>query len=109
MYARFSHINSSIVSYLTSLYVSNITRLFIKTSYHYLSPSDKYSPPSPLPPTVPKVMIVPVGDRYVKAGSTVKVDCQITDVVQLPDYIFWYHEDKRVMDRRDPNLLVSEI
>ncbi|KAK4304282.1 hypothetical protein Pmani_023763 [Petrolisthes manimaculis] len=52
-------------------------------------------------------MIVPVGDRYVKAGSTVKVDCQITDVVQLPDYIFWYHEDKRVMDRHDPNLLVA--
>nr|XP_045608235.1 uncharacterized protein LOC123764426 isoform X2 [Procambarus clarkii] len=56
---------------------------------------------------IPKVVIVPVGDRYVKAGSTVRVDCQITDVVQLPDYIFWYHEDKRVMDRRDPNLLVT--
>ncbi|XP_071525117.1 uncharacterized protein [Panulirus ornatus] len=56
---------------------------------------------------IPKVMIVPEGDRYVKAGSTVRVDCQITDVVQLPDYIFWYHGDKRVMDIHDPNLLVT--
>lgn len=56
---------------------------------------------------VPKVKILPVGDRYVKAGSTVIIDCQITDVVQLPDYIFWYHEEKRVMARHDPNLMVS--
>ncbi|MPC93524.1 hypothetical protein E2C01_088656 [Portunus trituberculatus] len=56
---------------------------------------------------VPKVKILPMGDRYVKAGSTVRIDCQITDVVQLPDYIFWYHQEKRVMARHDPNLTVS--
>ncbi|XP_047494590.1 uncharacterized protein LOC125042766 [Penaeus chinensis] len=56
---------------------------------------------------IPKVTIVPPGDRFVKAGSTVRVDCQITDVVQLPDYIFWYLEDRRVMDHQDPNLLVT--
>lgn len=56
---------------------------------------------------IPKVRIVPPGDRFVKAGSTVRVDCQITDVVQLPDYIFWYLEDRRVMDHQDPNLLVT--
>ena len=38
-----------------------------------------------------------------------KVDCEITDVVQLPDYIFWYHDGIRVLDTRDPNLLVSII
>ncbi|XP_063866272.1 LOW QUALITY PROTEIN: uncharacterized protein LOC135103650 [Scylla paramamosain] len=56
---------------------------------------------------IPKVKILPMGDRYVKAGSTVRIDCQITDVVQLPDYIFWYHQEKRVMARHDPNLTVK--
>ncbi|XP_064091840.1 uncharacterized protein LOC135205326 isoform X2 [Macrobrachium nipponense] len=56
---------------------------------------------------IPKVEILPPGDRYVKAGSEVRIECQITDVVQLPDYIFWYHEEKRVMDHLDHNLLVA--
>ncbi|XP_068224805.1 uncharacterized protein [Palaemon carinicauda] len=56
---------------------------------------------------IPKVAILPPGDRFVKSGSQVQVDCQISDVVQLPDYIFWYREDKRVLDQMDPNMLVT--
>lgn len=57
--------------------------------------------------TVPQVNIDPPGDRHVKAGSEVRIDCHITDVVQIPDYIFWYHDNVRVLDRMDPNLDVS--
>ncbi|XP_066989266.1 protein amalgam-like isoform X2 [Macrobrachium rosenbergii] len=56
---------------------------------------------------IPKVTISPPGDRFVKSGSQVQVDCQISDVVQLPDYIFWYREGKRVLDQTDPNMLVT--
>ncbi|XP_076044503.1 uncharacterized protein LOC143027209 [Oratosquilla oratoria] len=50
---------------------------------------------------VPKVEIDPPRDQYVEAGSTVKINCKITDVVQLPDYIFWYHEKRRIMDHNN--------
>uniref|UniRef100_A0A6A7G5P3 Hemicentin-2 isoform X2 n=1 Tax=Hirondellea gigas TaxID=1518452 RepID=A0A6A7G5P3_9CRUS len=56
---------------------------------------------------VPQVNIEPPGDRHVKSGSKVRIDCHITDVVQIPDYIFWYHDNVRVLDRTDPNLDVT--
>ena len=56
---------------------------------------------------VPQVNIEPPGDRHVKAGSQVRIDCHITDVVQIPDYIFWYHDNVRVLDRANENLEVS--
>lgn len=57
-------------------------------------------------PTVPQVNIEPPDDRHVKAGSKVTIDCHITDVVEMPDYIFWYHDKVRVLDRMDSNLEV---
>ena len=56
---------------------------------------------------MPQVNIDPPGDRHVKADSQVRIDCHITDVVQIPDYIFWYHDNVRVLDRTDENLDVS--
>lgn len=53
---------------------------------------------------VPKVNIKPTGDLHVKAGSRVRIDCHITDVVKIPDYIFWNHEDSRVLDSVDENI-----
>ncbi|XP_066976758.1 uncharacterized protein [Macrobrachium rosenbergii] len=56
---------------------------------------------------VPKVEIIPPGDRYMKAGSRVQIDCHIKNVVMLPDYIFWYHGDVRLMENKEPNILVT--
>ncbi|XP_018019534.1 uncharacterized protein LOC108675991 isoform X2 [Hyalella azteca] len=56
---------------------------------------------------VPQVNIEPPDDRHVKAGSKVRIDCHITDVVEMPDYIFWYHDKLRVLDRIDRNLEVT--
>ncbi|XP_064120968.1 uncharacterized protein LOC135225602 [Macrobrachium nipponense] len=56
---------------------------------------------------VPKVEIIPPGDRYMKAGSRVQIDCHIKNVVMLPDYIFWYHGDVRLMENKETNILVT--
>ncbi|KAF2369156.1 Immunoglobulin I-set [Trinorchestia longiramus] len=56
---------------------------------------------------VPQINIEPPDDRHVKAGSKVRIDCHITDVVEMPDYIFWYHDARRVLARTDRNLDVT--
>lgn len=33
-----------------------------------------------------------------KAGSTVSIKCVITQSLEEPAYIFWYHNEKRVLD-----------
>jgi hypothetical protein len=40
----------------------------------------------------------------VKAGSTVNLKCVITQSLEEPAYIFWYHDGQRVLDY-DRNLL----
>lgn len=37
-------------------------------------------------------------DLYVKAGSTVSLKCVITQALEEPAYIFWYHNDARVLN-----------
>lgn len=37
-------------------------------------------------------------DIYVKAGSTVNLKCVITQSLEEPAYIFWYHDGQRVLD-----------
>ena len=56
---------------------------------------------------MPQVKIEPPGDRHVNYGSSVQIDCHITNVVQTPDYIFWYQDEVRVLDSTDPNLEVG--
>ncbi|XP_068225063.1 uncharacterized protein [Palaemon carinicauda] len=56
---------------------------------------------------IPKVEIYPPGDRYMKAGSRVQIDCHIKNVVMLPDYIFWYHGDVRLMENKEDNIIVT--
>lgn len=47
---------------------------------------------------VPKIEIVGEADVYVKAGSTLTLKCVITQSLEEPAYIFWYHDDVRVLD-----------
>lgn len=48
--------------------------------------------------TVPKIEIVGESDLYVKAGTTVSLKCVITQALEEPAYIFWYHNDERVLN-----------
>lgn len=35
---------------------------------------------------------------YVKTGSTVSLKCVITQSLEAPAYIFWYHDAERVLN-----------
>ncbi|CAG9832474.1 unnamed protein product [Diabrotica balteata] len=46
---------------------------------------------------VPKIEIEGESDIYVKRGSTVQLKCVITQSLEEPAYIFWYHDGERVL------------
>lgn len=48
--------------------------------------------------TVPNIEIIGESDIHVKAGSTVSIKCVITQSLEEPAYIFWYHNERRVLD-----------
>lgn len=47
---------------------------------------------------VPNIEIVGESDIHVKAGSTVSIKCVITQSLEDPSFIFWYHNANRVLD-----------
>lgn len=47
---------------------------------------------------VPKIEIMGESDLYVKTGSTVNLKCVITQSLEEPAYIFWYHDNERVLN-----------
>ncbi|XP_045501458.1 hemicentin-2-like, partial [Colias croceus] len=49
---------------------------------------------------VPKIEIAGESEIYVKAGSTVSLKCVITQALEEPAYIFWYHNEERVLSYR---------
>ncbi|KAK8739899.1 hypothetical protein OTU49_003253, partial [Cherax quadricarinatus] len=44
-------------------------------------------------------------DLYVKSGSTVNIKCVISDALEEPTYIFWYHDDRRVLGINSDRIL----
>lgn len=48
---------------------------------------------------------------YVKSGSTVSLKCVITQSLEEPAYIFWYHDNERVLDydRRYKDIRVERV
>lgn len=48
--------------------------------------------------SVPKIEIVGASDFYVKTGSVVSFKCVITQSLEEPAYIFWYHNGERVLN-----------
>ncbi|XP_044735845.1 zwei Ig domain protein zig-8-like isoform X2 [Chrysoperla carnea] len=53
---------------------------------------------------VPKIEILGESDIYVKTGSPVTIKCVITQSLEEPAYIFWYHDNERVLNY-DPSAL----
>ncbi|XP_054286271.1 hemicentin-2-like isoform X2 [Macrosteles quadrilineatus] len=60
---------------------------------------------------VPKIEILGENDIYVKAGSIVQIKCVITQSLEEPAYIFWYHNGKRVLDydRKQKDILSERV
>lgn len=54
--------------------------------------------------SVPKIEIMGESDIYVKTGSPVTLKCVITQSLEEPAYIFWYHDGERVLGY-DPAVL----
>lgn len=48
--------------------------------------------------SVPKIEILGEADMYVKTGSNVSLKCVITQSLEEPAYIFWYHDGERVLN-----------
>lgn len=53
---------------------------------------------------VPKIEILGESDIYAQTGSTVHLKCVITQSLEEPAYIFWYHDNERVLNY-DRNVL----
>ncbi|CAG7692176.1 unnamed protein product [Allacma fusca] len=47
---------------------------------------------------VPQTKILGESDLFVKSGSTVQIRCIITQSLEQPAYIFWYHDGGRVVN-----------
>lgn len=47
---------------------------------------------------MPKIEIIGESDMYVKAGSQVNLKCVVTQSLESPGYIFWYHNKERMLE-----------
>ena len=47
---------------------------------------------------MPKIEIMGSSDIYVRMGSKVTIKCVISQSLEEPAYIFWYHNNVRVLD-----------
>ncbi|XP_039301463.1 uncharacterized protein LOC120356577, partial [Nilaparvata lugens] len=50
----------------------------------------------------PKVEIVGETDLFVKEDSQVNLKCVVTQSLQSPSYIFWYHNGRRILENGVP-------
>nr|XP_045616887.1 zwei Ig domain protein zig-8-like [Procambarus clarkii] len=53
---------------------------------------------------VPQVEVSGAADKYVRSGSTARLECKVSSAVQLPDYIFWYHYGERLLEYDNPRV-----
>ncbi|KAF2348933.1 Immunoglobulin I-set [Trinorchestia longiramus] len=56
---------------------------------------------------VPQVEITGEAEKYVRRGSTAKLECRVSSTVELPDYIFWYHAGQRLLEYNQPRMTIS--
>lgn len=56
---------------------------------------------------VPQVDVIGDVEKYVRRGSTARLECRVSSTVQLPDYIFWYHSGKRVLEYNSPRMSIT--
>jgi len=50
---------------------------------------------------VPTVKVLGDLEMYVKAGTAVTLRCLISNCLEEPAYVFWYHGDRRLLDDND--------
>ena len=50
---------------------------------------------------VPSVVIMPVGDRHVRMGSTVVMECVVDQVIHRPHHVAWFGNGKVRMRKQD--------
>ena len=50
---------------------------------------------------MPSVKILGDKEMYVKAGTAVTLRCLISNCLEEPAYVFWYHGDRRLLDDED--------
>ena len=51
--------------------------------------------------SVPSVKILGDKEMYVKAGTSVTLRCLISNCLEEPSYVFWYHGNRRLLDDED--------
>ncbi|KAK8726395.1 hypothetical protein OTU49_010249 [Cherax quadricarinatus] len=56
---------------------------------------------------VPQVEVTGAADKYVRSGSTARLECKVSSTVQLPDYIFWYHSGERLLEYDNPRVKIT--
>ncbi|KAK8395630.1 hypothetical protein O3P69_005616 [Scylla paramamosain] len=56
---------------------------------------------------VPQVEVSGAADKYVRSGSSARLECTVSSTVQLPDYIFWYHSGDRLLEYDHPRIKIS--
>ena len=78
-------------------YIRNV--LFYKATNNSGNSTELFTKPFHI--AVPSVQIV--GDRevHVKAGTSVTLKCLISNCLEEPAYVFWYHGDRRLLDDDD--------
>lgn len=57
--------------------------------------------------SVPQVEVVGDTEKYVRQDSTARLECRVSSTVQLPDYIFWYHSGKRLLEYQNPRMTIT--
>ena len=58
---------------------------------------------------VPKIEILGDRDRYVKVGSTVVLQCVVKYSLEIPFYVFWYHQERQLHDRREKLTIQTKV
>lgn len=58
---------------------------------------------------VPQTKILGESELFVKSGSTVQIKCIITQSLEQPAYIFWYHDGGRVVSLNGKHQSVERV
>ncbi|ODM96843.1 Lachesin [Orchesella cincta] len=58
---------------------------------------------------VPQTKIIGESELFVKSGSTVQLKCIITQSLEQPPYIFWYHDGGRVVSLNGKHQSVERV
>jgi len=58
---------------------------------------------------IPQTKILGESDLFVKSGSSVQIKCIITQSLEQPAYIFWFHDGNRVVNLSGKHQWVDRV